>query len=114
MTILSSSTMEGSDVKNTAGESLCDIKDLMIDLTSGRVAYAVVEFGGLLGIGNKMFAVPLLAMQQDAANKCFILDTSKEALENASGFDKDHWPDFADRKWQTLVHEHYKAKPYWN
>lgn len=114
MTILSTSTMEGTDVKSPAGESLGDIKDLMIDLNSGRVAYAVVEFGGVLGMGSKLFAVPLQAMKQDAANKCFVLDTNKEALENASGFDKDHWPDFADRKWQTAVHAHYKATPYWN
>jgi len=113
MTILSASTMEGTDVKSPAGESLGDIKDLMIDLTTGRVAYAVVEFGGLLGIGSKLFAVPLQAMKQDAADKSFVMETSKEALENASGFDKDHWPDFADRKWQTAVHEHYNTTPYW-
>ncbi|MEO8543208.1 MAG: PRC-barrel domain-containing protein [Burkholderiaceae bacterium] len=114
MTILSTSTMAGTDVKSPRGESLGNIKELMIDLSSGRVAYAVVEFGGLLGIGGKLFAVPLLAMKQDAANKCFVLDTNKKALENASGFDKDHWPDFADRKWQTSVHDHYKTTPYWN
>ncbi len=114
MTILSTSTMEGTDVKSPAGESLGDIKDLMIDLNTGRVAYAVVAFGGLLGTGSKLFAVPLQAMKQDPVNKCFVMDTNKDALENASGFDKDHWPDFADRSWQTAVHEHYKATPYWN
>lgn len=113
MNILSASTMEGTDVRSPSGDSLGDIKDLMIDLTSGRVAYAVVGFGGLLGIGSKLFAVPLQAMKQDAENNCFILDTNKEALESASGFDKDHWPDFADRKWQASVHEHYKTTPYW-
>lgn len=113
MTILSSSTMEGTVVQNPKGDSLGEIKDLMIDLESGRVAYAVVEFGGLLGIGSKLFAVPLKAMKQDRVNKCFILDTTEEALDNASGFDKDHWPDFADRKWQTSVHDHYKTAPYW-
>ena len=85
----------------------------MIDLEGGRVAYAVVEFGGVLGIGGKLFAVPLEAMQQDAANECFVMNTSKEALENAPGFDKDHWPDFADRTWQATVYEHYQVEPYW-
>jgi sporulation protein YlmC with PRC-barrel domain len=113
MTILSTSTLEGTDVKSPAGEGLGEIKDLMIDLSSGRVAYAVIEFGGLLGIGSKLFAVPMQALKQDAANKCFVMDTNKEALENASGFDKDHWPDFADRKWQTAVHAHYNTPPYW-
>ncbi len=113
MSMLSSSTMQGTDVKNAKGESLGDIKDLMIDLSSGRVAYAVVEFGGLFGIGSKLFAVPLQAMRQNAADKCFVMDTTKQALENAHGFDKDHWPDFADRTWQESVHKHYSTTPYW-
>ena len=113
MSILSASTMQGTSVKGPTGNSLGDIKDLMIDLTTGRVAYAVVSFGGLLGIGSKLFAVPLQALKQDAADKSFVLDTTKEALENAHGFDEDHWPDFADRSWQTAVHEHYKTAPYW-
>lgn len=113
MSMLSASTLEGTDVKNSAGDSLGDIKDLMVDLNTGRVAYAVIEFGGLFGIGSKLFAVPLQALKQDAEDKCFVLDTTKEALEQQPGFDKDHWPNFGDRKWQTAVHDHYKAKPYW-
>lgn len=66
-------------------------------LPTCRVAYAVVEFGGLLGIRSKLFAVPMLALKQDAVNKCFVLDARKQSLENAEGFDKDHWPNFADR-----------------
>ncbi len=114
MSLLSATTLEGTEVTNPSGENLGDIKDLMIDVTSGRVAYAVVEFGGLFGIGSKLFAVPMQALKQNARDKCFILDATKEALENAQGFDKDHWPDFADRKWQTTVHEHYKTTPYWS
>lgn len=106
--------MQGTDVKSPSGEGLGDIKDLMIDLNTGRVAYAVMSFGGLLGMGNKLFAVPMQALKQDAGDKCFTLDTTKEALDTAHGFDKDHWPDFADRTWQTAVHEHYKTTPYWN
>ncbi len=113
MSILSAGTMNGTSIKNTKGEGLGDIKDMMIDLNSGRVAYAVIEFGGLLGIGSKLFAVPLKALRQDAANKCFVLDADKQSLENASGFDKDHWPDFADRSWQESVHKHYDTSPYW-
>ncbi|MDI1268948.1 MAG: PRC-barrel domain-containing protein [Polaromonas sp.] len=113
MSLLSAGSIQGTSVNNPAGESLGDIKDLMIDLPSGRVAYAVVEFGGLFGIGSKLFAVPMLALKQDAVNKCFILDATQASLENTEGFDKDHWPDFADRTWQTKVHEHYKTSPYW-
>ncbi len=100
-------------MKNTRGESLGDIKDLMVDLSNGRVAYAVVEFGGLLGFGSKLFAVPLQTLRQNAADKSFTLDTTKAELENAQGFDKEHWPDFADRRWQEAVHKHCDTKPYW-
>jgi len=113
MSVLSATTLQGTNINNSSGAGLGDIKDLMIDLETGRVAYAVVEFGGVLGIGSKLFAVPLQALKQDASNKCFVMNTTKEALEKAPGFDKDHWPDFADRTWQTAVHEHYQVEPYW-
>lgn len=85
----------------------------MIDVDSGRVAYAVLEFGGFLGMGSKLFAVPLSAMELDSENHRFIFDKDKEALETAPGFDKDHWPDFSDREWGSSVHSHYGVRPYW-
>lgn len=113
MSMLSAGTMNGTSINNPKGDGLGDIKDLMIDLSSGRVAYAVVEFGGLFGIGSKLFAVPLKALRQDTENKCFVLNADKSSLENAAGFDKDHWPDFADRSWQEALHKHYDTSPYW-
>lgn len=111
--ILSSSTISGDKVVNRQGEDLGDIKDLMIDIDNGRVAYAVLEFGGLLGMGSKLFAVPLSAMEVDSDNHRFIFDQSKETLGDAPGFDKDAWPDFADREWGSDVHAHYGVRPYW-
>lgn len=107
MTVLSSSTLSGEEVVNRNGENLGDIKDLMIDVESGRVTYAVLEFGGFLGMGSKLFAVPLSAMELDTSNKRFILDQSKERLENAPGFDKDDWPDFADQTWSNSINAYY-------
>ncbi|HEY9097391.1 MAG TPA: PRC-barrel domain-containing protein [Thiobacillus sp.] len=113
MTILSSSTIAGDKVVNRNGEGLGDIKDLMIDVDSGRVAYAVLEFGGFMGLGSKLFAVPLSAMEPDTQNKCFVFDQSKESLKNAPGFDKDDWPTFTDRDWGSSVHQYYGVRPYW-
>ncbi len=113
MTILSSSTITGDKVVNRQGENLGDIKDLMIDTSNGRIAYAVLEFGGFLGLGSKLFAVPLSAMEVDTENKCFIFDQSKESLQTAPGFDKDVWPNFTDRAWGSSVHQHYGVRPYW-
>ena len=111
--ILSSSTISGDKVVNRQGENLGDIKDLMIDVNSGRVAYAVLEFGGFLGLGSKLFAVPLSAMEVDTENHRFIFDQNKETLKNAPGFDRDNWPNFSDRDWGTNVHAHYGVRPYW-
>ena len=111
--ILSSNTISGDKVVNRQGEDLGDIKDLMIDIDNGRVAYAVLEFGGFLGLGSKLFAVPLSAMEVDTENHRFIFDQSKEVLKNAPGFDKDDWPDFSDRAWGSQVHAHYGVRPYW-
>ncbi len=111
--ILSASTISGDKVVNSQGDDLGDIKDLMIDVESGRVAYAVLEFGGFLGLGSKLFAVPLSAMKVDTENHRFIFNQTQEALKTAPGFDKDDWPNFSDREWGTSVHAHYGVRPYW-
>ena len=112
-TVLSASTISGDGVKNRKGEDLGTIKDLMIDTGSGRVAYAVLSFGGFLGMGDKLFAVPFKALDLDTTNKCFQLDVDKERLENAHGFDPNNWPDLADQSWQSDVHGVYGVDPYW-
>ena len=112
--VLSSSSISGDAVVNRMGDSLGKIEDLMIDLPANRVAYAVLSFGGFLGIGNKLFAVPFEVLELDTENKRFILDIPKERLEAAPGFDKDDWPDFADRTWGGSIYTHYDRSPYWN
>ena len=111
--VLSSSSICSDHVKNVAGEDLGKIEDLMIDLHSGRIAYAVLSFGGFLKMGNKLFAVPWEALKVDSLNKKFILDVDKSRLENAPGFDKDNWPNMADPSFGSTVYHHYGFKPYW-
>jgi sporulation protein YlmC with PRC-barrel domain len=111
--VLSASSLAGDRVRNTAGEDLGKIEEIMIDIHSGRVAYAVLSFGGFLGMGNKLFAVPWHALSVDLHNQEFVLDVSRETLENAPGFDKDDWPDMADPDWGTQIHRHYGRSPYW-
>ncbi len=112
--VLSSSSISGDAVVNRMGDSLGKIEDLMIDLSEGHVAYAVLSFGGFLGVGNKLFAIPFESLELDAQNKRFILDVPRDRLEAAPGFDKDNWPDFADRRWGGTVYEHYGRTPYWH
>jgi hypothetical protein len=86
----------------------------MIDIPSGRVAYAVLSFGGILRMGNKLFAVPWEVLTVDEDQKCFILNVDRATLENAPGFDKDNWPDMADPAWGTQIYSHYGRRPYWD
>lgn len=109
---LSSSTLSGTNVHNASGDNLGKVEDLMINVTTGDVDYAVVSFGGFLGIGNKLFAVPLQAFTLDTKDEKLILNESKERLEGAPGFDKDHWPSHADTKWSDEVHSYYGIKPH--
>ncbi|KFI23666.1 PRC-barrel domain-containing protein [Nitrosococcus oceani] len=111
--LMTANSLENNEVFNLEGEELGKIKDIMIDVPKGRVAYAVLSFGGILGVGDKLFAVPWSALTLDADEKCFVLRVNKEVLENDPGFDKDHWPSMADQRWASDVHSRYGARPYW-
>lgn len=113
--VLSASTLIGDKVFNTAGEHLGNIKDLMMDLDGGLIAYAVLSFGGFMGMGDKLFAIPWEALTIDEENHSLILEVDKEVLKDAPGFDKDNWPDNAkyEAGWLLGVYEYYGFSPYW-
>ncbi len=106
--IISAGTLMGDSVRNSGGESLGKIEEIMIDVNNGKIAYAVLSFGGFLGIGDKLFAVPWGSLTLNSAAQEFVLDVDKEVLENAPGFDKDNWPDMADTSWHTEIHNHWR------
>ena len=110
-TLLGADTLIGNDVYNQQDEDLGDIKEIMLDTRTGRVGYAVLSFGGFLGMGEKLFAVPWNAMTLDSVNKRFVLNVDKDRLKNAPGFDKDAWPDMADKTWADDIHAYYGTKP---
>jgi sporulation protein YlmC with PRC-barrel domain len=111
--VMDASTLQGDNVVNAAGDDLGKIEAIMLDVTSGRIAYAVLSFGGFLGMGTKLFAIPWGALTLDAREHRFILDVSKEKLENVEGFDKDHWPSMTDQNWASELHTYYNVTPYW-
>jgi sporulation protein YlmC with PRC-barrel domain len=112
--VMDAGTLIGDSVVNDAGDNLGKIEAIMLDVTSGRIAYAVLSFGGFLGMGDKLFAIPWSALTLDTDQKCFILAVAKERLETAPGFDKDHWPAMADTTWAVELHTYYGATPYWD
>ena len=105
--VLKASELIGMSVQGTDGKKLGDIKDLVIDPEEGSVEYAVLEFGGFAGIGDKYFAVAWEALQLDQTNKKLLLDVHKKELKNAPGFDKNNWPDLSLE--QVVIYEFYEV-----
>ena len=113
--VVSASKIIGEAVENRQQEKLGKIHELVIDAKEGRVAYAVLSFGGFLGMGNKLFAMPWNAFEFSSTENKLILNVDKQKLEMAPGFDRDaKWPDFADRTWGTSIYKYDGYDPYWN
>jgi hypothetical protein len=110
--LMGADTLLGNDVYNPQDEKLGSIKEFMIDMRTGRIAYAVLSFGGFLGMGDRLFAVPWQTLKLDTTAHRFILSVAKETLKDAPGFDKDHWPSMADPSWALGVNKFYGARDY--
>jgi sporulation protein YlmC with PRC-barrel domain len=88
--MLSALTVAGDAVRNANGDNLGRIEDLVIDVVTGRVNYAVLSFGGFLGVGGRLFAVPWEALERDAESQAFILDVEKAALADDPGMEPEY------------------------
>jgi sporulation protein YlmC with PRC-barrel domain len=108
--LMGAGTLIGDHVHNMQNEHLGDIKEIMLDTRTGKVAYAVMSFGGVFSIGEKLFAVPWEALKLDNVNRRFTLDLDKEKFEDAPGFDTDAWPNMADPQWQSTVYRYYDSR----
>ncbi len=102
----------GSKVINMKGESIGKVEDLVVDIDSGRILYAVLESGGFLGIGDKLLPVPWESLAALPSEGLFFLNQSKEQLEKAPAFDKDNLPDMTDRNWGEGILTHYGISGY--
>ena len=106
----------GEDVQNAAGDDIADVKDLVVDSRSGQIRYVVLQYGGVLGVGDKMFAVPFEAFQirQEEADEpedyVITLNVTEQQLEGAAGFDEDRWPDFANATFTTELDQRYNVQ----
>ena len=101
---LTASSIIGDKVHNLEDEAMGEIQDIMIDLASGKINYMIIEFGGFLGIGVKYFAIPFDMLKVNPEQKTFTFNQTRELLENAPGFDLDHWPDTNFHKEESYWH----------
>ncbi|HJU99169.1 MAG TPA: PRC-barrel domain-containing protein [Burkholderiaceae bacterium] len=105
--LMGAGTVIGDPVRNLKGEHLGQIREIMLDMRSGTIAYAVMAHGGVFHLGAKLFAVPWQALTLDPAHKGFTLNIDKQRLDEAPGFDPDHWPNMANPAWAAQIHQYY-------
>ena len=103
------SKLMGKEVKNAKGENLGEIKDLMVDMKSGQVPYAVLSFGGIAGLGDKLFAYPVSSFKPSANSDELVLNVDQERLKNAPGFDKDKWPDWTNNNYRSEIDRYHNS-----
>ncbi len=114
-TTVRASQLIGMNLQNSEGKSVGEINDIVLDARSGKVRYAAVTYGGFLGMGDKMFAVPFEAFKvrqnpddpADAGDYVMVLDVTQVQLKGAVGFDQDHWPNMADKNFVRDLHKRY-------
>jgi hypothetical protein len=111
--LISASKVEGTNVKNRAGEKLGSIYQIMIDKHTGKVPYAVMSFGGFLGIGERYHPLPWSMLTYDPNEDAYIVDLDKRRLEGAPTFGRDERINWEDRAWGQRVHDYYNVPPYW-
>lgn len=105
--LMSAGSMMKNTVRNYQGEDVGRIEEIMIDVTTGEIAYAVLSFGGFLNMGSKYFAIPWQTLILDKEDEVFKLDVTEEKLKHSPGFDKDDWPNFADPSFLDSVNRYY-------
>lgn len=110
--LISSEKVEGTAVMNRQGEKIGSIESVMIEKRSGKVAYAVMSFGGFLGIGDQHHPVPWNALKYDTGVGGYVIDADKSRLQGAPTYAAEA-PNWEDRAWGTKVHQYYGTRPYW-
>jgi hypothetical protein len=111
--LIASDRVEGTPVRRSGGDKIGTIERLMIDKLSGNVAYAVLSFGGFLGIGHKHLPIPWAGLKYDRALGAYQLDLSDDELKRAPSFASDKEFDWGDRSQEIDIHNYYRVPPYW-
>src|SRR5689334_7062050 len=111
--VISASKVTGTDVYNTAGDHLGHIHDVMIDKRSGRIAYAVMSFGGFLGLGERYHPLPWVTLKYDTRQGGYVVGVTADELKEAPTYAATEIPAWGDRAFEARIHDFYKAVPYW-
>jgi hypothetical protein len=111
--LIASDRVEGTPVRRSGGDKIGTIERVMIDKVSGNVAYAVLSFGGFLGIGNKHLPIPWVRLKYDRTLGAYQVDLTDEELKRAPSCAADKDFDWGDRSQEVDIHNFYRVPPYW-
>jgi sporulation protein YlmC with PRC-barrel domain len=106
--------VQGTTVYNTALEKLGTVEDVMIDKATGRIAYAILGFGGFLGIGDRYYPLPWEKLNYDTELGGYVVDIDREVLEGAPSYTDEATANWDDREWGRDVYAHYGVHPFWD
>ena len=112
-TLIAAEKVEGTDVYNLQGEKLGTVDDIMIDKVSGKAIYALMSFGGFLGIGEKYHPLPWSVLKYDTNLGGYVVDLDKQKLEAAPAYPEDKEPSWGDRAYEAKIHDYCGVGPYW-
>ena len=112
-TLISSDKVEGTAVYDRGGEKLGSIHTVMIDKVSGKVAYAVMSFGGFLGIGDRYHPLPWNMLTYETGQGGYVVSLNQKQLKEAPTYGSNEIPNWGDPRWSKQVHDYYGARPYW-
>lgn len=100
----------GTDVYDLQGKKIGEVRDMVLDPKLGNIEYAVVSFGGIMGVGSKYFAVPWKSLQATSDARRYMLNVDKDAVQSAPAFDKNRWPDMANQQWRSAVERYWQDR----
>ena len=113
VSLISASKVQGTNVYNTDGDSLGEVYDVMIDKRSGKVAYAIMSFGGFLGVGEDYHPLPWNTLKYDTRQGGYVVGLTRQQLEGAPTYARTETPAWGDRAYEKSIHDYYGALPYW-
>ncbi|QCI67774.1 PRC-barrel domain-containing protein [Phreatobacter stygius] len=111
--IIAADRVAGTNVYNSNGEHLGEIHDIILDKESGHVVYAIMSFGGFLGIGEKYHPLPWSVLKYDTEREGYVVPLTRDRLENAPMYDAKGEPDWSDRVYGKRIYDYYGTSPYW-
>jgi len=112
-TLISAGTIRGTPVYNTDGEALGSVEDIMVDTETGRIVYALMSFGGFLGIGERTHPLPWAVLKYDKERRGYVVPLTKAMLVDAPTYGRDEAPRFGERAYEESIHDYYKTNRYW-